>query len=54
MQDLVKSFNEDLVVTYNSRYSIIDYIRKINNMYTKPIDISFMGRLLKYVDQDTY
>lgn len=52
MQDRIKSFNKSLVDSYNDRYNIIDYIRKINDMYTKPISGIFIDKLIEYIDRD--
>ena len=48
------------IVKYNSKlsesednFNLLDYVKAINNMYNKPIDISFMDGLIGYITQYT-
>ena len=51
MQDLINNLNNRLFVSDN-RYDIIDYIHEVNKLHKDPIDLSFMEKLLEFVDQD--
>jgi len=48
----ILDYNEHLI-THNSNCDILEYIRYINSMYKKPIDLSFMEELLSYIKNNT-
>lgn len=47
----IKDLNELLIRT-DTRCDIIEYIKKVNELSSKPIDLSFMEELLAYVEVD--
>ena len=48
----ILDYNNKLIA-YNSNCDILEYIRYINSMYRKPMDLSFMADLLEYIENDT-
>ena len=46
----INAFNEKLVRN-DSRYDLVQYIHKVNELSNNPIDLSFMEELLSFVDK---
>ena len=46
----IQAFNQQLVLSCESRYDILDYVKKINELSNNPIeDLSFMEELMGYI-----
>jgi phage anti-repressor protein len=47
----MQEFNTRLVNNYESKYNILEYVKKVNEVSNDPLDLSFMEELLGYVDR---
>jgi hypothetical protein len=52
IEDRINEFNKSLLDNENI-CDIVYYVKEINKLYEKPIELSFMNELLHYVNEDT-
>ena len=49
----IQAFNQQLVLSCESKYDILDYVKKVNKLSNNPIeDLSFMEELMDYIQYD--
>jgi hypothetical protein len=48
----MQEFNTRLVNSYESKYNILEYVKKVNEVSNDSINLDFMEKLLEYVNKD--